>query len=236
MCVRGWCLLELYAAAMARDSSNPPLLVRSERGVPMWMSPLEVMKLSIGMAEFTCCQRNHIITTETQKVMNGGEVKRISCDKPIAGGILEQLIDAKINHLFNAEDDMVMARCHVCLKHWWMRGLKEEKKIESDEEESAIEKFKKKLRWNKNEKWFDQGGVSLLYYAVGSNEEVVVADLLAELKRDFDGEDYSRHFESRIRDEPSAILGGPKTLTQKTKKLAIQFLKISQKIRNSQNF
>ena len=59
---RGWCLLELYAAAMARDSSNPPLLVRSERGTPMWMSPLEILKLSIGLADFTCCQRDHLIT------------------------------------------------------------------------------------------------------------------------------------------------------------------------------
>ena len=39
-------------------------------------------------------------------MMNGGEVKKIPCDKPIAGGILEQLIDAKINHLFNAEGDI----------------------------------------------------------------------------------------------------------------------------------
>ena len=78
----------------------------------MWMSPLEILKLSIGLADFTCCQRGHVITTETQKVMNGGEVKKIPCDKPIAGGILEQLIDAKINYLFNAEGDMVMARLH----------------------------------------------------------------------------------------------------------------------------
>ena len=76
---RGWCLLELYAAAMARDSSNPPLLVRSERGTPSWMSPLEVMKLSIGEADFTCSQRNHVITTETQKVMSGEGVKKIPC-------------------------------------------------------------------------------------------------------------------------------------------------------------
>ena len=113
---RGWCLLELYAAAMARDSSNPPLLVRSERGTPMWTSPLEILKLSIGLADFTCCQRGHVITTETQKVMNGGEVKKIPCDKPIAGGILEQLIQAKVNHLFNAEGDVVMARFSLCLK------------------------------------------------------------------------------------------------------------------------
>ena len=73
-------------------------------------------------------------------------MKKIPCDKPIAGGILEQLIDAKINHLINEEGDMVMARLHSCLKHWWMRGLKEDKKIVSDDEESAIETFKKKLR------------------------------------------------------------------------------------------
>ena len=101
----------------------------TKRGAPMWMSPLEVMKLSIGLADFTCCQRNHMITTETQKVMNGGKVKKIPCDKPIAGGILEQLIDAKINHLFNAECDMVMARLHSCFKHWWMRGLKKKEMI-----------------------------------------------------------------------------------------------------------
>ena len=126
---RGWCLLELYAAAMARDSSNPPLLVRSERGTPVWMSPLEILKLSIGLADFTCCQRDHLITTETQKVMNGGEVKKIPCDKPIAGRVLEKLIVAKINHLFNAERDMVRARGHCCFKHWWMRGLKNKDKM-----------------------------------------------------------------------------------------------------------
>ena len=33
----------------------------------------------------------------------------------------------------------------------------------------AIEKFKKKLRCNENEKWFDCDGVGLLFYAAGSN-------------------------------------------------------------------
>jgi hypothetical protein len=210
---RGWCLLELYAAAMARDSSNPPLLVRSERGTPSWMSPLEVMKLSIGMADFTCCQRNHIITTETQKIMSGGKVKKISCDKPIAGGILEQLINAKINHLFNAEGDFVMARLHVGLKQWWMQGLKEEDTFASDENKSAVEKFKKKLRWNDNEKWFDCGGVGVLFYAVGSNETNVVRELLQELKRSFNGVQYIRRLESRVRNEGYVTLGIPGGVT-----------------------
>jgi hypothetical protein len=175
----------------------------------MWMSPLEVMKLSIGLADFTCCQRNHVITTETQMVVNGGDVKKIPCDKPIAGGILEQLIDAKINHLFNAEGDMVMARCHCVFKHWWMRGLKNEAAIVADASSTAVQKFKKKLRWSKTEKWFDCGGIGILAYAVTSNEVHVVEELLKVLKRDFNGEEYTKRLESRARDEGYVALGVP---------------------------
>jgi ankyrin repeat protein len=206
---RGWCLLELYAAAMARDSSNPPLLVRSERGTPSWMSPMEVQKLSIGLADFTCCQRNHVITTETQKIMSGGKVKKISCDKPIAGGILEQLINAKINHLYNAEGDLVMARGHYVLKHWWMRGLKEKKPFVTDKNKSAVEKFKKKLRWQDDEKWFDHDNVGLLMYAATSDEPNVVRELLQELKQKFKGVEYTRRLESRVCDEGYVALGIP---------------------------
>ena len=74
---RGWCLLELYAAAMARDSSNPPLLVRSERGTPMWMSPVETLKLSIGMADFTCCQNGVNPYIENDLGMNAFDI----CEK-----------------------------------------------------------------------------------------------------------------------------------------------------------
>jgi len=206
---RGWCLLELYAAAMARDSSNPPLLVRSERGTPMWMSPTELVKLSVGLADFTCCQRNHIITTETQKIMNGGIVKKIPCDKPIAGGILEQLINEKINHLFNSEGDMVLARFHSCLKHWWMRGLKKSEFIVADESCTAVEKFKKKIQWTETDSWYDCGGVGLLMYCVTADESNVVQELLEILKRNFKGEAYTRRLESRIRDEGYATLGVP---------------------------
>jgi ankyrin repeat protein len=206
---RGWCLLELYAAAMSRDSSNPPLLVRSERGTPKWMSPLETLKLSIGLADFTCCQRNHVITTETQKIMNKESVKKIPCDKPIAGGILEQLINVKINHLFNAEKDFVMARIHCVFKHWWMRGLKLEDKLTAYKNESAVEKFKKELRWKDDEKWFDCGGVGVLIYAVTSDEPNVVRELLQELEQNFKGVEYTRRLESRIRDEGYVALGVP---------------------------
>ena len=207
---RGWCLLELYATIMARDASNPPLLVRSQRGTPSWISPMEVMKLSIGHADFTCCQRNHVITTETQKIMNGGSVKKIPCDKPIAGGILEQLIDAKINHLLNMEGDLVKARLHTVLKQWWMRGLKEKEKFVSDQHGSSLQKFREKLRWNQNDdSWFDCGGVGLLMYAVVSDEANVVLELLKLLRIEFKGEEYSRRLESRIRDEGYITFGIP---------------------------
>ena len=210
---RGWCLLELYAAAMARDSSNPPLLVRSERGTPSWMSPLEVQKLSVGFADFTCCQRNHIITTETQKIMSGGNVKKISCDKPIAGGILEQLINAKINHLFNVEGDLVMARLHYAFTHWWMRGLNKKEKFVTDKSKSAVEKFKKKLRWNQSENWFDCGGVGLLMYAVTRDEVHVVRELIRDMKKNVHGEEYTRRLQSRVRDEGYITLGIPGRMT-----------------------
>ena len=37
-----------------------------------------------------------------------------------------------------------------------------------------LQKFKKKLRWDETEKWFDCGGIGILAYAVVSNEENVV--------------------------------------------------------------
>ena len=91
-------------------------------------------------------------------------MKKIPCDKPIAGGILEQLINAKINHMYNVAGDLVMARLHYVFRHWWMRGLKEKKKLVAEKNKSAVEKFKKKLRWNDNEKWFDCGSVGILFY------------------------------------------------------------------------
>jgi hypothetical protein len=143
--------------------------------------------------------------------MNGSGVvkKKISCDKPIAGGILEQLIDVKVNHLFNAEGDMVMARLHACFKHWWMRGLKKIEIIVADASSTSVQKFKEKIRWSKKEKWFDCGGVGLLMYAVTADETNVVSEVLQILKQDFKGEEYIRLLESRVRDKGYVSLGVP---------------------------
>ena len=114
---RGWCLLELFASMMSRDQSNPALLVRSAESTPIYIAQMEVQKLSIGLADFTCCQRNHVIVTETQKILakkddddddddkkkkeedeineessSSSSSNKIACDKPIAGRILKSLI------------------------------------------------------------------------------------------------------------------------------------------------
>jgi ankyrin repeat protein len=212
---RGWCLLELYASAMSRDSSNPPLLVRSERGTPVWLSSLDVMNLSIGTADFTCCQRNHVITTETHKVMGKENAKKIPCDKPIAGSILDQLIDAKVNHLFNAEGNMVMARLYFVFKHWWMRGGLKKQKTYNQKNRSAVTKFKNKLRWDLQHdgKWFDRDRVGILFYAVISDEIDVVRELLNVLKQDFKGKKHTKCLESRVRDEGYPTLSIPGGMT-----------------------
>jgi ankyrin repeat protein len=210
---RGWCLLELYAAVMARDSSNPPLLVRSERGAPIWISPLEILKLMVGMADFTCCQRNHIITTATQKIMSGNKVKTIPCDKPIAASILEKLIDAKTNHFF-VQKNYVMGRWYAIGKRWWMRGLKSSRQTEivASEDRVVVEIFKiEVLRWNNENdgEWFDQDGVSVLLYAICQCNERVVRSTVKLLHQSFRGEELAHHLESRITSEGFPVLGIP---------------------------
>ncbi|MDC3321705.1 hypothetical protein OAV88_03805 [bacterium] len=56
---RGWCVLEVFASFLSREKKHPILLISSAMGQPEWLSTLEVQKLSIGLCDFTCCQRNH---------------------------------------------------------------------------------------------------------------------------------------------------------------------------------
>ena len=66
---RGWCVLEFFACYFSVRKSHPTLLVRSGSGTPEWISSLDCLKLAVGTSDFTCCQRNHIITTSTQKAI-----------------------------------------------------------------------------------------------------------------------------------------------------------------------
>merc|ERR1712196_95373 len=66
MCYRTWrrralCVLDMFGAYFSRQPIHfPILLIRSESGVPVFSSPLEAQKLSVGTSIFTCCERNHV--------------------------------------------------------------------------------------------------------------------------------------------------------------------------------
>ena len=47
-----------------------------------------------------------------------------------------------------------------------MRRLKNADVIVADKSSTALQKFKKKLRWSETEKWFDCGSIGILAYAV----------------------------------------------------------------------
>ena len=83
------------------------------------------------------------------------------------------------------------------------------RKIFGDENESAIAKFKNMIRWDNDDSWFDHSGEGLVMYAVTSNEIVVVRELLRTLKRNFEGEEYTRRLNSRVRNEGYIELGIP---------------------------
>lgn len=196
---RGWCLLELFASMMSRDQSNPALLVRSAESTPIYIAQMEVQKLSIGLADFTCCQRNHVIVTETQKILakkdddddddddkkkkeedeineessSSSSSNKIACDKPIAGRILKSLIRAKIYDLYNAKEDYTMGRLHYCCLDWWTRGMEDDE--EKKEIIETIADFKNTLRWDElmDGKWYDREGISLLIYAVTASNHTL---------------------------------------------------------------
>ena len=66
---RGWCVLEMFTSFVSRYKRYPNLLIRSGDGQPEWVSSLDTQILRCGESEFTCCLRNHVLTTATQKVM-----------------------------------------------------------------------------------------------------------------------------------------------------------------------
>ena len=157
---------------MSRDVTNPPLLVRSEKGTPTWVSPSDATNMCVGHAKFTCCERNHTCTTETQKIIHGLDTKEdvdeeeelfltIPCDKPVAGGIMTRLLEAKVYDMFNMNKDVKRARLLKSMSWWWLRDLedgwttqkdkyrKEREKKEQEKKELLLERDRKEKQKRK---------------------------------------------------------------------------------------
>ena len=58
---------------------RPALLVRSGKGIPNWISPLECQKLAVGTSIFECCATNHTKSKTCQKPV----CQRVSLNKMI---------------------------------------------------------------------------------------------------------------------------------------------------------
>ena len=107
---RGWCVLEMFRCTVARKT-HPALLITSAEGTPEWVSPLEALKLAVGLCDFTCCQRNHKF----------GD-KIVPCDRGITREILETLIASKVKHIFQRQktsNSLRMFHCMVAVVDSW---------------------------------------------------------------------------------------------------------------------
>ena len=151
---RGWCVIELFASYLSRDSTFPTLLITSNEGNPEWVSILDTLNLAVGTSDFTCCQRNHIF---------GDKV--VTCDRGITRTILEGMIEAKVHHYFKLEQTL-QARFCMCLASWWLRVESTLSESQSESLESFLASLRVKIS---NTEWADECGVPILFYAVVQN-------------------------------------------------------------------
>jgi len=100
----------MMCSLLSREKAQPALLITSAEGTPEWVSPLEALKLAVGLCDFTCCQRNHKF-----------EGKILSCDRVVTHKILETLIASKVKYLFEKQN-IKLARLFHCATQWWTRG------------------------------------------------------------------------------------------------------------------
>ena len=100
----------MFASYLSREKAPPALLITSAEGTPEWVSSMEVLKLGVGLCDFTCCQRNHKF---------GDRI--VPCDRGITREILLKLIASKVKHLFET-DNIKLARLFHCMTQWWTRG------------------------------------------------------------------------------------------------------------------
>jgi len=227
---RGWCVAELFACFFSRRKKLPTLLVRSENGKPEWISTLECLKLSPGSAHFTCCDRNHTITTATQEAMvndddvdddtyiGGHTTKKISCDRPIVRSIMTRLMVKSANRMFD-RGECTLARLSMGLRRHWLKGLytsSSDSHLEDffDGEVSTtpdLTSLKRYLRWNESKgdkAWFDKGGVSILHYGILTHNISAVRELLVSLPKSMSRQ-RRRLLESRLPQKGFLSLGIP---------------------------
>lgn len=84
--LRARCVFEMFSALLSANKPRPMLLVRSGTGRPCWTSPLECIKLAVGMSKFECCETNHAYIK--------------TCRRPIVRELLRKMIRERALALF----------------------------------------------------------------------------------------------------------------------------------------
>lgn len=192
---RGWCVLELYASMLSRDSKCPNLLIRSAEGTPQWIPPFDALTASCGLANYRCCEMGHTWLGKT-----------VPCDKRTVHDILTKLLRTKVRHLRLEEKRTEMARAFSVMSHWWLRNLVTSSS--SLETESAprdcsnnpthardVKSFQSSIWWTGDLASIDKNGMSLLTYAAAANNPDVVETILKTMSSTFG------HDTKRMRDQ-----------------------------------
>ena len=189
---RGFCVLEFFCAHFSRRSTHPVLLVRSEVDAPIWISPLESLTLAVGECNYTCCTTNHLGPQGDSKM---------KCSRTNVRTVLSKLIDVKASYLFE-KNSIAHGRFLRALKHWWLRGLKEEARPRKTNTGNPKFALKDMLEWDDmiESTFFDREGVSLLAYAVCANNLRAATYLINEINEEFrnDEKERQRRIESRL--------------------------------------
>eukprot|EP00938_MAST-03A_sp_MAST-3A-sp1_P004031 g4031.t1 len=149
------------------EQVRPVLLVRSGKGTPNWISPLECQKLAPGTSIFECCANNHIKIKE--------------CVRSVCLKSLDELIGRRVCSLF-ASRNFAEARFTLCMRNYWCRGL-----LCDATEKSwiSLDDFKNELQWDSvyDDMWIDREDFPLLAYAASSDCLDIVQLAITEIDR-----------------------------------------------------
>jgi ankyrin repeat protein len=146
------CVFELFSAFLTTKGGQRAklaLLVRSGTGYPNWISPLECQKLAVGTSKFQCCESNHVFIQK--------------CRKTFVHGILDRLIDTRVQSLF-VSNNFADARFSLCMRNYWFRGLINNGATKKTW--SSFSSFKTDLKWSSSDgTTYDRDGFPILLYA-----------------------------------------------------------------------
>ena len=191
---RGWCRLEFVATELARNAIKC-MLVKGGGATPEFVFSADATFLSPGLGRFTCCSLKHI-------KRNGDFMK---CDKLKIGQVLDVMLTAKIDHLFQ-QRKWFDARYYICIGHWLRRGLDAPSMVFKRNMSSSCffdtsdvargtetEIWGDAVPWMKSMRWrFDdtpaedelatRTGTSALFWAAMSNRRRVLCDVIEGIR------------------------------------------------------